>query len=109
MEMNRVDSGTAPLGVGMRRVAQRTAGLALQALRLSLYAVLALLRPILIPVLTWLAVGSFVLWVIFVPVAHDTGFPTLQVLSMSAGCAISAVLYYAAMEFLMPGSLGQGR
>ena len=55
------------------------------------------------------AVGGVVLWLIFVLVAHDSGFPTLKVLGMSVGCAVGAVLYYALMELLMPESQRSSR
>ena len=82
----------------MRQVACRSVWLLLQGLRWSAYGVLAILRPILIPLFYWLAVGGVLLWIIFVPIAHDADFPTLRVLGMSAGCAAGAVVYYALMD-----------
>jgi len=81
----------------------------LRTLRWVAFGLLALLRPLLIPVLSWLAVGGILLWVIFVPIAHDTQFPTLRVLGMSLGCMLGAIAYYALMEWLVPGYLGRGR
>ena len=81
----------------------------LWTLRWVAFGLLALLRPLLIPVLSWLAVGGILLWVIFVPIAHDAQFPTLRVLGMSLGCALAAIAYYALMEALAPGYLGRGR
>jgi len=93
----------------MRHFAQRLLWLVPQGLRWAAFGVLALLRPILIPVLTWVAVGGVLLWAIFVLIAGDPDFPALRVLGISAGCALGAVVYYAALEWLMPGYLGRGR
>jgi hypothetical protein len=56
-----------------------------------------------------LAVGGVGLWIVFVPIARDADFPSLQVLGMSVGCAVGAAVYYAVMEWLNPGYLGRGR
>lgn len=75
-----------------------------RVLRWTMYGLLSLLRPVLIPVLTGVAVGSVLLWVIFVLAAHDAGFPSLPVLGTSIACALTAVLYQAAIQLLAPDS-----
>lgn len=109
MNINAVDVRGASIRDAVRRFAHPLLRFALQGLRWGAFGVLALLRPILIPVLSWLAVGGVLLSVIFVVLARDTEFPTLRVLGMSVGCAVGAVVYYAVMEWLVPGYLGRGR
>ena len=75
-----------------------------RVLRWALYGLLSLFRPILIPVLTGVSVGGVLLWAIFVLAARDAQFPTLQVLGASLACAVTAVLYHALLELLVPES-----
>jgi hypothetical protein len=92
-----------------RRFAHGIPSIALEGLRWIAFGILALFRPLVIPILSWLAVGGLAIWLVFVPIAHDSDFPTLQVLGMSLGCAAGAVVYYALMEWLRPGFLNRGR
>jgi hypothetical protein len=94
---------------GARRFEHGFPSMALEGLRWIAFGILALFRPLLIPILSWLAVGGLAIWLIFVPIARDPDFPTLKVLGMSLGCAGGAVVYYALMEWLRPGYLSRGR
>jgi hypothetical protein len=106
MAIDRMEARVAPERDALERFVTFTLKLVLHAVRRAAFAVLALARPVAIPVLSGVAVGGVGLWVIFVPLAHDSEFPTLRVLGMSLGCAVTVVLYYALMELLRPGSLG---
>ena len=66
------------------------------------FELLRALRPIVLPILFWLAVGGVGLWVLFVEIAHDGNFPTARVLSMSVGCLLGAVGYCVLLESLRP-------
>ncbi len=71
-------------------------------LRRLAFGFLRLLEPLVLPFLFWLAIGGVALWVIFVHIAHDPGFPTARVLLMSSGCVLGFVGYSAALELLRP-------
>jgi hypothetical protein len=66
------------------------------------FEILRLLQPVILPTLFWLAAGGVALWVIFVPIAHDDGFPTTSVLGMSVGCVLGALGYCVLLESLRP-------
>jgi hypothetical protein len=78
-------------------------GVVLSVASACIYGLLWLLRPLLVPLLFWLAVGGLLLWVIFVPIAGDTEFPTWPVLAMSASCLLGAFAYTIALEWLRAG------
>jgi hypothetical protein len=71
-------------------------------LRRLAFGLLRLFEPVVLPFLFWLAVGGVALWVIFVCIAHDPGFPTLRVLLMSLGCLLGFVVYCGMLELLRP-------
>ena len=73
-------------------------------LRRMAFGALRLLEPIILPFLFWLAIGGVALWFIFVWVAHDSGFPSARVLSMSLGCLLAFVGYCGALEWLRPAT-----
>jgi hypothetical protein len=77
-------------------------GFAGRLLRGVAFGVLRLLEPLVLPLLFWLAIGGLGLWVIFVWIAHDPGFPTARVLLMSLGCLFGFVGYCGALEWLRP-------
>ena len=89
-------------------IARRAAlgSLVLRGARWCAFWILRLCQPLLVPLLWWLAISGIGLWVIFVPIAGDTEFPTGRVLGMSAGCGLGAVMYYALLEWLRPGPSG---
>ena len=89
MATDRLDPYAAPARGVLLRIATPVFKLVLHALRLSAFGVLALARPVVIPVLFGVAIGGVGIWLIFVPIAHDTGFPSLRVLGLSVGCAVS--------------------
>jgi hypothetical protein len=70
----------------------------------SAFEILRLLQPVILPTLFWLAAGGVALWILFVPIAHDDGFPTASVLGMSLGCILGALGYCVLLESLRPTS-----
>jgi hypothetical protein len=66
------------------------------------FALLRLLQPILIPILSGLALGGVGLWVIFVWIAGDREFPSLRVLTMSVVCGLAVLIYSVILEWLAP-------
>ena len=72
------------------------------ALRVTLYAVLAVLRPFIVAglsVLTLVGLATSLFYAALVPGSH---FPTGLVLTMSAVSAVMIVVFYAVMELLLP-------
>ncbi len=74
----------------------------LVALRWCAYGLLRVCRPVLVPVLFWLAIGGIALCVLFVLIAGDSAFPTWRVLGMSLVCGLGAASYYVLLEWLRP-------
>ena len=102
-------NGASGIADGLWRAGRLAVRGVLQALRFALYGVLVLIRPLLIPILTGVAIGGVVIWAVFVLIAHDSGFPSLHVLGLALGCAVLTVLYYAVMESLVPESQNPNR
>jgi hypothetical protein len=72
------------------------------ALRVTLYAVLAVLRPFIVAALsaaTLIGLAAALFYAVLVPGSH---FPTGLVLVMSVASAVMIVLFYALMELLLP-------
>jgi hypothetical protein len=84
------------------QLASRLARGALAVTRWCAYVLLRVCRPVLVPVMFWLSLGGIALWVVFVPIAGDTEFPTWRVLAMSLGCGLCAAMYYVALDWLRP-------
>ena len=81
---------------------ERVVRVGLRVIGRCTFELLRVLRPIVLPILFWLAVGGIGLWVLFVEVAHDGNFPTARVLSMSLGCLLGAAGYCVLLESLRP-------
>ena len=82
--------------------ARRAFTLGFAALRITLYAVLAVLRPFIVAglsVLTLVGLAASLFYAALVPGSH---FPTGLVLIMSAVSAVMIVVFYAVMELLLP-------
>lgn len=58
--------------------------------------------PIVLPFLLWLAAGDFVVWGVFVGIAHDSEFPTARVMTMAVSCLLAALGYCVLLETLRP-------
>jgi hypothetical protein len=75
-----------------------------RVLKRSAFEILRWLQPVVLPTLFWLAAGGVALWILFVKIAHDDGFPTAPVLLMSLGCVVGALGYCVLLESLRPTS-----
>ena len=90
------------VGEVCKRYAHRALSLALTALRLTLYAVLAVLRPFIVAILSAATIGGLALCGFFALLVPGSNFPMGLVLSMSIGCAVLIVVFYAVMDLLLP-------
>ena len=75
----------------IKQGARRALPVLITALRVTIYAVLAVLRPFI--------VATSLFYAALVPGSH---FPTGLVLIMSAVSAVMIVVFYAVMELLLP-------
>ena len=94
-------------GYAVRLLVRRVLAVMLYTARLCAFGILNFCRPVVVPILSWLALGGVALWVIFVPIAGDSQFPTWRVLTMSVSCGVGAVVYYALLEWLRPVRRGR--
>ncbi len=102
MNATKMALGSESLGDSFNHGGRRALTLLAMALRLILYAVLAVLRPFIVAglsALTLVGLGTTVFYGLFVPGSH---FPTGVVLIMSVLSAVLIVLFYALMELLLP-------
>src|ERR1700730_870026 len=76
--------------------------IAAHAARLSGFAVLAALEPIVRILLSLLAVGGIAMCVLFRFVVHAPHFPFGLMLTLSVGFSVLLVLYYLAVRALSP-------
>ena len=76
--------------------------IAAQAVRLSVFAVLAALEPIVRILLSLLAMGGIAMCVLFRFVVHAPHFPFGLMLTVSVGFSVLLVLYYLAVRALSP-------
>lgn len=74
----------------------------LHVVRMTLYAVLALLRPLIVGALKAVSVLGLLACLFYVFFMRGTHFPVGVMLILSAGCAVCVVLYYALMDLLLP-------
>ncbi len=86
-------------------VIRATVAFALKAVRFAIFSVLALLEPLIMWILTAVAVvlcGLIALYGLL-QWLHPTHFPFGVVFVLLIGCGLLAVAYYALMYLLMPG------
>jgi hypothetical protein len=81
---------------------QRTASVALKAIRLTVFAILAVFEPIIRVALSLLALVGVSLAVFNRYVAYAPHFPFWLVIGISTGCAVALAIYYQLMRFLTP-------
>jgi hypothetical protein len=79
-----------------------TVGLLVRVIARCAFAILRLCQRVVLPTLLGLAAGGVGLWIIFVRIAHDDGFPSTSVLLMSLGCVVGALGYCVLLESLRP-------
>jgi hypothetical protein len=86
----------------IKQGARRALPVLITALRVTIYAVLAVLRPFIVAglsILTLVGLATSLFYAALVPGSH---FPTGLVLIMSAVSAVMIVVFYAVMELLLP-------
>jgi hypothetical protein len=80
----------------------RALPLVLNAVRMTVYAVLAVLRPFIVIILAATSMVGFGLCLFFGLLAPGTHFPMLMVLTLSVASAVLIVVFYAVMDLLLP-------
>lgn len=102
MNANRMALGLGSFVDSFSPGARRALVVLAGALRVTLYAVLAVLRPFIVvglSALTLVGLATTLFYTLLVPGSH---FPTGIVLLMSVASAVLIVLFYALMELLLP-------
>jgi hypothetical protein len=83
-------------------VTRRIVSIAWTTTRLAIYSVLAILEPVIVWVTGAMALICLALCAFFGLLVRAPHFPTTFVLLLGVGSALSLVVYYALMEFLLP-------
>jgi peptidoglycan/LPS O-acetylase OafA/YrhL len=96
--------GTDAIGDSLARSAKRALPIFLGALRVTLYAVLAVLRPFIVAALSGVSLVGLALCLFFATLVPGSHFPMGLVLILSVACAGLIVVFYAVMEGLLPDS-----
>lgn len=102
MNANTMASDTEAVGDPLKRNVGHALTVLIAAIRVVIYAVLAVLRPFIVAglsALSLLGLAASLFYALVVPTSH---FPVGLVLIMSVASALSIVLFYALMEFLLP-------
>jgi hypothetical protein len=102
MDANETAWDRESIGDSVKHGARRALTVLVAGLRVTLYAVLAVLRPFIVAglsVLTLVGLATSLFYAALVPGSH---FPTGLMLIMSAASAVMIVLFYALMELLLP-------
>ena len=102
MKAAKMSLGSESIEDSVKREAWRTLALLFSALRVTLYAVLAVLRPFIVVALSATTLIGLALCLFFATLVHGSHFPTGLVLVMSVVSAVLVVLFYALMELLLP-------
>ena len=102
MDSNKMAWTNESIEDSVKHGARRALTLGFAALRIALYAVLAVLRPFFVAGLSALTLVGLALCLFFGVFVHGSHFPTGLVLIMSAVSAVMIVVFYALMELLLP-------
>lgn len=102
MSAERIPWATESTGDALRHGAGRAAAILFSAVRVTLYAVLAVLRPFVVAGLSALALLGLAMSLFYALLVPGSHFPTALVLAMSVTSAVLIVLFYALMELLLP-------
>jgi hypothetical protein len=86
------------------RGAKRALAVFVSALRVTLYAVLAVLRPLIVAALSGVTLVGLALCLFFATLVPGSHFPMGFVLILSVASASLIVVFYAVMEGLLPDS-----
>ena len=84
------------------RGAKRALPVLVSALRVALYAVLAVLRPVIVAALSGVTLVGLALCLFFATLVPGSHFPMGLVLILSVASASLIVVFYAVMEGLLP-------
>ena len=98
----RTAFGTDPIGDSLSRGAKRTLPMLVGVLRVTLYAVLAVLRPVIVAALSGVTLVGLALCLFFATLVPGSHFPMGLVLILSVASASLIVVFYAVMEGLLP-------
>jgi hypothetical protein len=102
MKANETAWAHQSIGDSVKHRGRRALTVLVTALRVTLYAILAVLRPFIVAglsILTLVGLATSLFYAALVPGSH---FPTGLVLIMSAASAVMIVVFYALMELLLP-------
>jgi hypothetical protein len=102
MNTHKLTWSAEPVGNSINHGAQRTLSVLVAAVRVSLYAVLAVLRPFIVVAFSAMTLVGLALCVFFAALVPGSHFPTGLVLIVSVASAVMIVMYYALMELLLP-------
>jgi hypothetical protein len=102
MNANNMAWGTEAIHDSFKRGAGRTLIVIVGALRVTLYAVLAVLRPFIVAALSATTLVGLTLCAFFATLVQGSHFPTGLVLIVSVASALMIVVFYALMELLLP-------
>ena len=102
MSTQRIPWATESMGDSLRYRARRALAILIAAVRVTLYAVLAVLRPFVVAGLSALALLGLAMSLFYALLVPGNHFPTALVLVMSVASAVLIVLFYALMELLLP-------
>jgi hypothetical protein len=90
------------IGDSLSRGARRAIPVIAGALRVTLYAVLAVLRPVIVATLSGVTLAGLALCLFFATLVPRSHFPIGLVLILSVASASLIVVFYAVMEGLLP-------
>ena len=99
---NRMAWGRDAVGDSLSRGAKRALPVFVGALRVTLYAVLAVLRPVIVAALSGVTLVGLALCLFFATLVPGSHFPMGLVLILSVASASLIVVFYAVMEGLLP-------
>ena len=102
MDSMNTPTAHAALWRASTRASQSTLAFALHAIRLTVFAVLAVLEPIVRVTLSLLAILMICVSVFNRYVVHTAHFPFWVMMGLAAGCAVVLILYYRLMRILAP-------
>lgn len=102
MQLHKTTWGTEQIHDSLKDGAGRALLVLVGTLRVTLYAALAVLRPLIVAALSAATLVGLTLCVFFATLVQGSHFPTGLVLIASSASALMIVVFYAFMELLLP-------
>ena len=102
MNANRTAWQDGPRSAEWRQIGERAVGLASNAFRLALYAVMYASRPVVVVLLALMAIVGLVLCLFSLAFPPGTHFPTLVIALISVGSVVAIIAYHAVMDVVRP-------